>query len=79
MNRHLSSTGAVIEALGGLQAVADLTGRGYSAAHNWKATGQFPANTYLLLRKALAAKGFDAPDTLWNMAESAERPVEAAE
>ena len=63
---------AVIDALGGYQAVADLmTAAGrpirYSAVGNWAAHGHFPPRTYLVLTEALAARGHTARAALWKM------------
>lgn len=58
----------VITALGGIQAVADLTGRGYSAVGNWHSGHQkFPANTFKFFVRELEARGLSAPDSLWGM------------
>lgn len=59
----------VIDALGGIHAVAELTGRKYAAVHNWHASGRFPPNTYVTLTSALAAQGKTAPAALWGMVE----------
>ena len=64
---HLTTTRSVIKALGGLGAVAKLTGRQYSAAGNWAQKATFPANTYFVLQSELNARGHTAPPTLWNM------------
>jgi hypothetical protein len=67
MARALLTTNAVIDALGGTRLVAKLTGRGQSAASNWRWAMQFPPNTYLTMTKALEAKGLFAPAWLWDM------------
>lgn len=58
---------AIIDKLGGIPAVAELTGRKYTAVHNWHASGRFPSNTYITLSRALEAKGEAAPPSLWGM------------
>jgi hypothetical protein len=65
----LTTTREVTAALGGIKAVASLTGRKYSAAGNWvqDSKAQFPANTYVVLNAALAAIGKSAPPSLWGM------------
>lgn len=68
---QLRTTSEVIEALGGIAAVAALTGRKYTAAHNWLGFEKFPSNTYVALTDALAAKGKTAPASLWGMVEPA--------
>jgi hypothetical protein len=69
----------VIEALGGTTAVAELTGNRFlSAVSNWSKAGAFPPNTYIVLSEALAAKGHEAPVSLWGMKERAESSVQPA-
>ena len=59
------TTNDVIDALGGTAAAARLTGRGQSAASNWRLRPRFPPNTYLAMTQALLAKGLFAPAWLW--------------
>lgn len=70
--KRLTTTAQVIEELGGLKQVASLTGRGYTAVHNWKQYGSFPATTYDLLLKALKKRECTADPTLWAMEQVAE-------
>lgn len=65
--RELSTAGKVIEALGGVRAVADITGRKYPAAFNWKMAGKFPPNTFVAMQDALRDKRYTAPHSLWGM------------
>jgi hypothetical protein len=67
--RELHTTSEIMDALGGTQAVADLTGRKYSAAFNWRTIGAFPANTYVVLWTALHERGYSAHPRLWGMKE----------
>jgi ABC-type hemin transport system substrate-binding protein len=69
---ELTETAAIIEALGGTDAVAKLTGRKYSAAFNWRSFETFPPDTYLVMQRALRERGYDAPPRLWRMVESAQ-------
>lgn len=69
---ELADTVAVIEALGGTNAVAKLTGRKYSAAFNWRSFEHFPPDTFLVMQKALQERGYDAPPKLWRMVEGAQ-------
>ena len=63
----------VIEKLGGTKAVAELTKRpSPSAVPNWIVRNSFPLNTYTILKAALRARGYDAPDELWKMPEVAQ-------
>ena len=68
---ELQTVPDVFEKLGGIDAVAELTGAGYRAAHNWKAAGAFPPKTYIALTNALERVGCKAPPALWNMVEPA--------
>lgn len=68
-NRKLQSVPLVVAALGGKHAVADMTGRTWSAVWNWESREAFPPNTYTVLKRALEAKGLTAPDALWGMSE----------
>lgn len=70
VTRRLPTIEAVIKELGGNQAVADLTGRATDqAVSNWKGRNSLPLNTYTVLKSALRARGFSAPDALWGMPE----------
>ena len=62
---ELSTTIEVIEALGGISAVAELTNREYNAAHNWKSFQTFPPDTFLVMTTALERIGHRAPASLW--------------
>ena len=65
----LTTTREVTAALGGLKAVANLTGRKYNATTNWVSgeVQKFPPNTFVALNAALAAIGKSAPASLWGM------------
>lgn len=65
--QELTSTAAVIGALGGVAPVAAMTGREYNAAENWKRFEHFPPDTYLVMTKALQERGCTAPASLWRM------------
>lgn len=66
--RKLRTTQAVINALGGLDAVCELIGANRKQAWNWQGrAGVFPANTYVVLIRALHRRNLDAPATLWSM------------
>lgn len=64
----LTTTSAVMDALGGNVPVAELTGRTPTAVSNWRRFDAFPANTYVALTQALDAIGRRAPASLWSMA-----------
>jgi hypothetical protein len=69
---QLANAADVIDALGGVAAVAELTHTSYRAAHNWKARGLFPPKTHLVMTQALHAQGISAAASLWRMVEAAE-------
>jgi hypothetical protein len=69
MASELRTTNEVIEALGGVQSVARLTGRKYGAAWNWLRFETFPSDTFLVLQSALHEHGHTAPASLWGMVE----------
>lgn len=68
MDHVLTSPEAVIDQLGGTQAVADLTGHGYKAVHNWRSR-KLPADTFMLMSDELRKRGCEAPPSLWGMIE----------
>jgi hypothetical protein len=65
----LKTSGTVIDALGGNQAVMKLACTTAANVSNWRAAGRFPSNTYVLFRTALMDLGFYAPPSLWGMRE----------
>ena len=70
--KQLTTAGEIIDALGGSRIVSRLCGNKSFTATNWRAGGLFPPETYAVLKRALAEKGYDAPDSLWQMREAAE-------
>ncbi|MCD9819761.1 hypothetical protein [Bradyrhizobium japonicum] len=67
----LETVEAVIEALGGRMAVAELTGRLPQQVTNWRIAGTFAPTTFLVMTTALAATGKRAAPRLWRMDEPA--------
>jgi hypothetical protein len=71
--KTLTTSGAVIEALGGLAPMAKLTSkaakRDVKTQHvwNWKAKGKLPPAYYLIHLRALHGKRCDAPAELWRI------------
>jgi hypothetical protein len=55
----------VIDLLGGIDAVAEFTGRGYTAVHNWRREGRFPASLYLKMTRRLKRRKAAALPSLW--------------
>jgi len=64
---NMTSVTTVIAALGGNQEVAALTHSEPKAVSGWKATGKFPAATYVAMQAKLKKMGLYAPDNLWGM------------
>jgi len=62
----LYSVDDVIDHLGGIDAVAKMTGRGNTAVHNWRALKRFPAVLCDGMMKALARENAIAPPELWS-------------
>lgn len=52
-------------ALGGIAAVARLTGAEYGAVENWKRAATFPPRYFLAMWFELASRGYIAPASLW--------------
>ena len=64
---NLTTTREVIKALGGVEAVANLTDRQYNAASNWNGFKTFPPDTYVVMIEALLRNDHWAPPSLWRM------------
>lgn len=66
--QNLTTTGEVIDALGGNAVVAEMTkAKNKNVIYNWRAAGKFPANTYILFQSELRHRNLTAPDRLWAM------------
>jgi hypothetical protein len=64
--RNLKSAREVVEALGGIPAVREMTGANLKAVYYW--TGQahaFPARYFKKMNDALKRRGCKAPPGLW--------------
>lgn len=66
-SKKCSTAAQIVFALGGNGPVAELTGRKTQHVTNWKDAGRLPANTYLVLKDALARKGYTASPKLWGI------------
>lgn len=55
----------IVEVLGGVEAVADLTGVGKTAVYNWLAANAFPPRFFHLMRGRLRRQKRLAPPELW--------------
>ena len=67
MAKQLTTIDAVIDELGGTNAMAHMMAAPKSAVSNWRRDKQFPANTYLAIMEALKAKRLTAAPGLWPM------------
>lgn len=66
--KKLRTAKDVVEALGGLTAVCELTGANTKQAWNWIGRAEtFPSNTYVVMTRALRRRQAQAPAWLWNM------------
>lgn len=63
----------VIQALGGVSAVARLFGVDIRVVSNWPNMPVLPARTFVTLKDELAAKGMEAIPGVWGMKPAAER------
>lgn len=66
---QVKSADAVIDCLGGTDAVAKLLGVKASAVSNWRVRG-LPPETFYALSNALKAKGLFAAPALWRQREA---------
>jgi hypothetical protein len=65
--KRLKSARAVVEHLGGLPRVCELTQANIKQAQNWPGRAQsFPAKTYCVMQRALRRRRAIAPPRLWN-------------
>jgi hypothetical protein len=62
MCQKLTTFDQVTDALGGMTALARLTGRKLTAVSNWRCQngGRFPTRTYFVIEQALNARGLSA-------------------
>ena len=74
----LQSTSEVIDALGGLTAVAALTGAAYKLVSGWRNARRFPSRYFLVMTWALKKKRLVAPPSLWGQVTTAEMEKVAA-
>ena len=64
---ELQTASLVMDALGGNQGSAAVTGYAPKAVSNWRKAQKFPATTDATMISALQERGFDAPASLWGM------------
>lgn len=67
--KRLRTAEQVIDRLGGLNRIADMTATDLKSAYNWPRFGVFPSSTYVVMIRALNRRGYTAPASLWRMRE----------
>jgi hypothetical protein len=68
--RQLTKARDIVQYLGGVEAVCEMTGRDYKTVYHWTGRmGTFPARYHDMMTKALKKRGFTAPPALWNQEE----------
>ncbi len=72
----LTTVDAVVDALGGRDAVMALTGASYQNFYNWRRFKTFPAHEFDRMSRALRRRRKRAPPWLWNQSGS-EKPAPA--
>ena len=78
-SRKLETTGEVLDALGGVHAVAALTKqREWKNVEGWKRLKTFPSRYFLVMTWALKRKRLSAPPSLWGQVTTAEMERAAA-
>jgi hypothetical protein len=69
--RLLTSFDDVVEELGGVRAVGELTNQNSAAVCNWKRRrSRFPTKYFFVMQRELEARGAEAPRDLWGFVES---------
>lgn len=63
---RLTTVAAVIDALGGLAAVAEWCEVSLKVTYHWRTLNMFPARYHDAMTKALKRKHYRAPASLWN-------------
>lgn len=69
MSEILSTPKAVIDALGGFEAAAALSGVKYNAVFEWHRANRIPAKLYVLHKTELEKRGKSATPSVWGMVE----------
>jgi hypothetical protein len=67
--RRLSSVREIVDELGGVAAVCELTKSNLKAVYHWNNSNQFPARLYDGMKRALKKRGCTAPARLWNQTQ----------
>lgn len=74
----LQTTAEVIEVLGGLSAVSDLTGARYKLVSGWGKEATFPSRYFAVMDWALRRRRYRAHPSLWGQVTVPEMEKEAA-
>ncbi len=72
-SKTLTTTIAVMQALGGIGPVSAVTGSRPKNTENWSRAKTFPARYFLVMTHALWRKGYRADPELWGQVTPAER------
>ncbi|WP_445215494.1 hypothetical protein ACKWRH_23735 [Bradyrhizobium sp. Pa8] len=65
--KYLTTARDVVNHLGGLERVCELTASKPATAKNWPTRAKsFPASTYVVMQRALRRRRASAPPHLWN-------------
>jgi len=64
---QLKTVAAVFEALGGAHEIIALIRAKRTTVYMWRASGRFPAKTYLAINGELRRRGHSANPSLWGM------------
>lgn len=65
--KRLRTAQQVIDRLGGLNRIAEMTATDLKSAYNWPRFEAFPSSTYVVMNRALNRRGYTAPASLWGM------------
>jgi len=75
MAKNINSFNDAVAALGGVKAVARLTGRGMPNVCQWRSrNGAFPASLYPVIKAALAERGYEVPIDIFTFELPTKRP-----
>lgn len=77
-SRRLRTKAEVMEELGGIEGLSELTGSGYKATENWTRAKTFPARFHALMTFELRKRGFEASPSIWGQVTSPEMEKAAA-
>lgn len=67
--KRLRTVQAVVDVFGGLDKLCEIVpDTNLKQAWHWVGrANEFPANTYVVIQRALHARGYEAPARLWSM------------